>query len=118
MNKPKINVLERATTHYKSAISGNLKSITVPEWDCDIYFRQTTNLRSEAEVVELTRQGKSVEALVMSLINKACDEEGNRLFTKYDKDTLMNEVDPNVLLRITSEINNGPMPSVEEIEKN
>lgn len=118
MNKPKINVLEKATSHYRSAISGNLQKVSVPEWDCDIYFRSTTNLRSEAEVVELTRQGKTVEALVASLINKAVDEDGNKLFSKHDKDTLMNEVDPNVLLRVTSEINSGPLPSLEEVEKN
>ena len=119
--KKKPSVLQNATAHYKRQISGAMKSFHVPEWDCDIYYRPVQTLRAEAEVVELTKQGKTVEALVMTIINKARDEEGNPLFTKHDKASFMNEIDPAVILRVATQINGASeedLPSVEELEKN
>lgn len=115
----KVNVLKNATAHYQRQISGEMRKVHVPEWDADLYFRSTSTLRNESEVVELTRAGKTVEALVVSIINKARDEDGNPVFSKHDKATLMNEVDPNVIIRVAGEMNGGgDLPSVEDIEKN
>jgi len=119
--KPKVSVLQNATNHYKRQISGAMKSFHVPEWDCEIYYRPVQTLRAEAEVVELTKSGKTVEALVMTIINKARDEEGNPLFTKHDKASFMNEIDPQVVLRVATQINGATpedMPALEELEKN
>lgn len=55
---------------------------------------------------------------MVSIINKARDEEGNLLFSKHDKSTFLNEVDPNVILNVASKINGGDLPTIEEIEKN
>lgn len=116
--KKPVSVLKNATAHYKSQISGSLKNFEVPEWDCTIYYRPIQSLRAESEVVELTKAGKSTEALVMSIINKARDEEGNLMFTKHDKNTFMHEVDPTVIIKVASRINGGDLPEVGEIEKN
>lgn len=118
MTEKKISPIQKATSHYKNQISGGLSSFHVKEWDLTIYHRNTQSLRAEAEVVELSRQGKTVEALVMSIINKARDEDGKLLFNRHDKDTFMNEVDPTVVLWVANKLNNLQMPSVEEIEKN
>ena len=116
--KKKVNVLKNATAHYKSQISGSMASFDVPEWDTKIYYRTVQSLRAESEVVELTKSGKSTESLVMSIINKARDEDGKLMFTKHDKATFMNEVDPNVIIRVAAKINGGDLPEVGEIEKN
>jgi len=113
----KPSVLDKATSHYRTQLAGELKSFEVPEWDTTIYYREITNLRSEQEVVELTKKGKSVEALVVSIINKALDEEGMNLFKPTDRLTLMNQVDPNILLSVANKIN-GSVPTVQELEGN
>lgn len=116
--KKTVNVLSNATKHYKAQIAGDMNNFEVPEWDTTIYYRTVTNLKAETEIVELSRQGKSTEALVMSIINKARKEDGSLMFSKHDKDTFMNEVDPKVVLRVASKLNGDPLPQVSEVAKN
>ena len=115
-----VSVLDSATKHFRTALSGEMKSITVPEWsDSKIYFKQTTTLREQSKLFELTNSGKTVEALVETLIIKARNADGTRMFNPVDKVTFMNEVDPNVLIRIIGEINEiSSLGSSEEISKN
>lgn len=117
MTATKKNVLEKATSHYRSQLAGELQSFEVPEWDTTIYFRGITNLKQEQDVVELTKKGKSVEALVVSIINKSLDEDGMPIFKPVDKLTLMNQVDPNILLNIANKLNTS-VPTVQELEGN
>lgn len=114
-NKP--NVLAKATEHYANRIKDML-SFDVPEWGCKIYYRPVTTLAQESQVIELARQNKTVEAMVLTIINKARHEDGTTMFNKHDKATLMNEVDPSVVLRIAEQINGGALPKIEELEKN
>ena len=46
-----------------------------------------------------------MEALVETLIQKALDENGKRLFSNADRDILLREVDPNVMIRVATAIN-------------
>jgi hypothetical protein len=114
----KPNILENATKHYKAQIAGEMKNFDVPEWGTKIYFRTVQNLKSETQIVELSRQGKSTEALVMSIINKARNEDGTLMFKVHDKNTFMNEVDPKIILRVASKLNGDPLPEVGEVVKN
>jgi len=116
--KKTVNVLSNATKHYKAQIAGDMNNFEVPEWDTTIYYRTITNLKAETEIVELSRQGKSTEALVMSIINKARKDDGSLMFSKHDKDVFMNEVDPKVVLRVASRLNGDPLPQVSEVAKN
>lgn len=93
--------------HYQSAISGDMSKISVPEWDMDIYCRKTYPFREEAKIIELQSQGKTVDALVESLVVKALDKDGKKIFTSADRISLMNEADPSVIVRIVGEINNA-----------
>jgi hypothetical protein len=93
----------------------------VPEWECDIYFKASLTLREQGKLVELASQGKQVEALVESLIAKARNKDGSKMFTMPDKMILLNEVDPNVLIRVVGEINRATeedQQTLEEAEKN
>lgn len=113
-------VLDKATAHFRNKISGAMRKITVPEWECDIYVREASSLKDEAKILELSQQGKTVEALVESLVTKARNEDGTRMFAMPDKATLMNEVDPNVLIRIIGEMNgiNSEDLDLGTVEKN
>ncbi len=79
-----MTVLDNATKHFRAKISGNLKSIDVPEWETKIYFKDVITLKEQSKLVELATQGKTVEALVETLITKARNEDGSRMFQSAD----------------------------------
>jgi len=111
------NVMGNITGHFKEKLSGGLQKISVPEWKTDIYFKGTYPFAVESKILQLQQQGKTVDALVESLIQKALDPDGKPMFTKFDKVTLMNEADPSVLLRVCAELNNATS-EYEDISKN
>jgi hypothetical protein len=113
-------VLDKATSHFRTKISADMKSVFVPEWDTKIWFKAAITLRDQSKLIELATQGKQVEALVESLIVKARNEDGTKMFSMPDKVTLMNEVDPNIIIRVVGEINNAndDEQDLEQVEKN
>jgi hypothetical protein len=113
-------VLDKATSHFRTKISADMKSVFVPEWDTKIWFKAAITLRDQSKLIELATQGKQVEALVESLIVKARNEDGTKMFNMVDKVTLMNEVDPNIIIRVVGEINNAndDEQDLEQVEKN
>lgn len=113
------NALEKMTAHFRNKISGDLKSIKVPEWDVEIFFKTTNTLAEEGRMIKLAQEGKTIEALVETLIVKARNADGSKMFKLADKPTFMNEVDPHVLIRVTGEMNSyNDEDTVEELEKN
>jgi len=111
-------VKQRALAHFKAKLAGNLFKYHVDEWDCDIYYRATANMATEAKIMNLTQTGKTAEALVESIILKALNEEGKRIFTDLDRIELLNQADPQVLIRVAGILNNASADSIEDIEKN
>jgi hypothetical protein len=118
MTETKKAAIELVKQHFQSKIAGSLRKHTVPEWGIDVYYRPTTTLRQEANIVELSTSGKSVEALVESILQKALDENGKQIFSPYDKSVLMNEADPTVVLDLARVLNGTDLPTIEEAEKN
>ena len=114
-----MSVLENAKKHFADKINGELQKITVHEWKTDVYYKTAHSFAVESKILELQQQGKIVEALVESIIQKALTIDGNKMFTKHDKLTLMNEVDPSVLTAIASAINSATLEiKQEELVKN
>jgi hypothetical protein len=113
-------VIQKATAHFREKLNAGLNSIEVPEWQSKIYFKPSTTLKEQSRLIELAQQGKTVEALVETLIVKARNEDGTKMFTVGDKVTLMNEVDPSIIIRIVGEINetSDAAASMGEVEKN
>ena len=112
-------ILEKATAHFRNQISVEMKNFEVPEWETKIYFKAVTTLREEGRILELSQQGKTVEALVESIILRSRNEDGTKMFSQADKPTLMNEVDPKVLIRIVGQINSVDVDlDMDTIEKN
>jgi hypothetical protein len=115
-------ILDKATSHFREKLSAEMQSVYVPEWDAKIYFKASVTLKEQSKLIELATQGKTVEALVETLIVKARNEDGTRMFTMPDKITFMNEVDPNVIIRVVSEINQivteNTETDMEKVEKN
>ncbi len=113
-------VLEKATAHFREKVGGELKHVYVPEWETKIYFKNTISLKEQSKLIELAQQGKTTEALVESLIVKARNEDGSKMFMMPDKVTMMNEVDPAVIIRVVGEINEASSQEedLEKVEKN
>lgn len=107
-----MTVLKKATDHYRSQVGGELMSIEVPEWETTVYFKQYSNFMTEQKIIEYHNDGKLAEALVETLIQKALDEDGKKLFRQADRATLLREVDPNIIIRVCTAINQGK----EEVE--
>ena len=99
------DILNNAKTHYRSQLSGNLKSIEVEEWGTTIYFKPAVTMAQQQKIIELSSNGKLTEALIETLMTRALDAEGKRLFGFGDKDQLMHEVDPQVIIKIVTIIN-------------
>lgn len=111
------DVINNIKGHFTEKLSGGLQKITVPEWKTDIYYKAAYPFAVESKIINLQQQGKTVEALVESLVTKALDPEGKPMFNRADKVTLMNEADPNVLLRVCGELNNA-VSEYEDVAKN
>jgi len=112
-------VLDKATAHFRSKLTGEMNKVHVSEWETDIWFKSTNSLKEEAKMIELAQAGKTVEALVETLIIRARNEDGSKMFTQFDKATMMNEVDPAVLIRVVGEINSfAEQAKQEDILKN
>tara|TARA_Y100001949_G_C15731574_1_gene219631 strand:+ start:132 stop:476 length:345 start_codon:yes stop_codon:yes gene_type:complete len=109
-----MSITEKIAKHYQSSIAGELKKYHVKEWDTDIYYRTTYPLKDEARVLELQAQGKTIEALVESIITKARDKEGKKIFMEADRVKLMNEADPLVVVRVATTINNDRITGTQE----
>ena len=113
-----MSVLDRATQHFRSKLDGSLEKIRVEEWDTDVYFYPTAPLKDESTILKLQQEGKTVEALVQSLIVKCRNADGSKMFATADRVTLMNEVDPRVIIRVAGLINGVDTDSLDEVEKN
>jgi hypothetical protein len=106
MTKP-TNVMAKATQHFKSQLNGDLEKIIVPEWETDVYYRKVSSFATESKIIELQQAGKTVEALVESLIAKALTPDGKPMFSRMDKTDLMTSVDPKVILKVCTELNSA-----------
>jgi len=109
-----MSILDKATAHYKAQLSGSLQSFEVPEWETTIYFKGITSMADEQRVLKLHSEGKLAEALVESIISKACDVDGKKLFKSADRVTLMHETDPVILMKVAGELN-GTATSDEDL---
>jgi len=100
-----MSVLNKAKGHFRDQLAGDLNSIDVPEWETKIYFKNVSTFAQEQKVLELHAKGELVAALVETLIQKSLDKDGKKMFKNADKDVLMREVDPNVIIRVCTELN-------------
>ncbi len=111
-------VKQKALAHFKAKLAGNLFKHHIDEWDCDIYYRATASMATEAKIMSLTQSGKTAEALVESIVLKSLDENGERLFKDIDRIELMNQADPNVIIKVASILNNANSETIGDLEKN
>ena len=80
------NVLDNAKAHFKRQLENPMRSIEVPEWGngtpAKIYFHEVMTMREKTAIGNLSANGKSDEAVAMTLILRARDENGTLMFNK------------------------------------
>lgn len=99
------NIMDNATKHFQEQLSGELLHVEVPEWDATIWFKPAFTFAQQEKIIQLSNDGKMVEALVETLIVRALDKDGKKVFTHASKTRLMNQVDPNIIIRVVGEMN-------------
>ena len=105
-----MSVLEKAIAQFRDRISGDLQFVEVPEWGDSpdkpirIYYKPAINFLAQGKILALFKQDKDNEAVLQSLIIKALDVDGNNIFKQTDMQSLLREVDPDVVNRILSEM--------------
>ena len=106
-NKTNVNVLDNAKNHFKGALAQELVSIKVEEWDTTIWFKAATTFAAEQKIIELHQKGNLVEALVETLLVKSLTADGKKMFSNADKIVLMRQVDPDVIIKVVSAMNDA-----------
>tara|TARA_Y100001938_G_scaffold135111_1_gene196393 strand:- start:6428 stop:6763 length:336 start_codon:yes stop_codon:yes gene_type:complete len=99
-----LKAIERAKAHFDSL---DVKKILVPEWGDDdapleIYTKPLT-LQETSKLYTMS-QDNEMTMLAYVLIYKALDANGDQIFSLEDKNTLLNKVDRNVLIRVSNQI--------------
>jgi len=106
-----MGILDNAKAHFDTL---ETKSIDVPEWDDVIYSTPFT--MGEKKTLWKFAKGDDFEFMVRTLILKALDKDGNKMFDLSDKVALMNNVSPDVITRVVSEI--SATPTIDEMTGN
>jgi len=106
-----MGVLDNAKSHFDKI---EVRTIEVPEWDTIIYSTPFT--MGEKKSLWKFAKDDDFEFMVRTLILKALDKDGKKLFDISDKIDLMNKVSPDVITRIVGEI--SVSQTVEDMEGN
>ena len=117
-----MSIIDGAKAHFRERLSGGLQSIEVPEWDVDgkpavIYYKPSLNFSQQEKILKLSDEGKKAEAIVQALIERALDEDGNRIFKQANRLELMKQVDPEIISRLVNDMS-GDEDNLDDIEKN
>lgn len=110
-----MNVLDNAKKRFNDVMSQGLLSFD-SAWGT-IYYNPSATLKETEIIMKLNREGKVLEACAMTLILRALNEDGSKMFRHAQLHDLMNEVLPNELAEIASKILDSELDS-EEIGKN
>ena len=111
-------IKEAAKDHFSEKMFG-LGCLTVPEWGgSQIYYKRSMNFRDQGVVLKLHGDNKPADAVIMTLILKALDKDGKKIFTKSDMTEMSLHYDPEVVSRIVTEMSDDEPVTVEDAVKN
>lgn len=102
-------------------VQKDLRFIDVPEWGekgqpLRIYYKPSINLTGQG-LIQKEMEKSSVDAIVMSLVFRALDENGEKLFKNADKAELKRSANPDVITRIVLAMNDADNIEEDELKK-
>ena len=96
------SILDQAEEQFNSI---KRKTIEVPEWNTTIYAKPLTLNEKRKLYRNLGSKNDDISLMMVeSVILKAEDKDGKKMFTVDDRDRLLNKVDPDVVSDIASHI--------------
>lgn len=115
--------MEAGKAHFKELVSSEPRCVEVPEWPIDgqpmkIYYKPTMNFKDQGVVLKLHGENKPAEAVCMTLILKAMDADGNKMFRRMDLEEMMRTFDPEIVSRVVAEMSEDDGVTVEDARKN
>jgi hypothetical protein len=111
LNAGKANFLKRLE-------ESELVEIEVPEWGGSIYRPVSVSVTRMSRIMQAHKTGE-LEASVQIILEVAKDENGKPLFREGNKRSLMEEQDPQVVMRLAGQLVAALMPEDEaEIAQN
>ena len=114
-----MNIMENATKHFEDKVKNGLNEVDVPEWGCKVSFLPVMTVREMEALYSHMEKGNQLDALVEMLILRARNEDGSMAFKKGDKFEIMNKMDPEVVIRVASEvIESGTSVQTDTLAKN
>ena len=90
-----MKVVDKAAKHFNDI---PMRSITIAEWETDVYFRPITV--GDMKWVELRKPKTEYDSNLLLLIRKAKDADGVKMFEPGDKQKLEDETDMSILARL------------------
>jgi hypothetical protein len=116
------DILDAAKTQFRDRLSSGLSQLVVPEWEVNgkpttIYFKPSMTMKEQGEVLKLANDNKQAESIVMTLIIRAVDADGNKMFKRAHMTELMNQTDPEIISRIVIDMD-GDEPDLDDAVKN
>jgi hypothetical protein len=111
-----MGIKQNAEAHFKAKLSQELQSIDVPEWKGKIFYKGAINGKQQSEILKLYAQDKHTEAMYMSLIMRALNEDGSRVWKPLELSEMMRTLDPDVVGRVVPQISDDD-DTVEEVKK-
>lgn len=118
--------LEFAKKNYSEKLNAPQRVIEVPEWGTEgnplkIFVKPATLYVRDKIYKAVTNDG-GLESLVDIILVRSLDSLGQPMFDKNDKVDFMNKVDPDIIVRVATEINSDMQMSIDkelsEAEKN
>ena len=107
---------QRAQAHFLEKRE-RLVSVEVPEWGGRVYFHPAMSARERAAIWKYYGDGDNYGAILESILVRALDENGRRLFAEAARDELRDRYDPDVLERISIEMGSFDEPMSADEKK-
>lgn len=108
-----MSLIDKAVEHFSSKAT---REIHIPEWDVSLYAK---NLTMNDKSKWLARSnGNATDFMIYAIIFGLIDKDGNSPFDLGDKQKLMNQVDPDIITRLSDFILGAAEQTEESREKN
>lgn len=99
-----MSILDQAKKHYQDVLSSDPKPIEIPEWGGQYFVRPQISVKKKMEIQAKLTGDKMDEGLALTLIYYMINGNGDACFKKADMVEICRSVDPDVLIRVASEI--------------
>jgi len=117
MSNTGADIIAAGKVDWREKLAALMSSIVVEEWKgCEIFFKPATLEQKNAIYGYIA--DNDLQSLAETIVRRALDADGKKLFSNADKKAFMTQMDPDIVSRVAVAINEEPESTVEEARKN